>query len=104
MLGDKEAKPEIIDLAIKYNLMSQFTSFVAIEHKIVNPQKNLISSIFPVDLVKGMNFDKIFSSNRSVQLVELPKTATDYPLYFLVGLLCILLSMSIRFRLSYAKN
>ena len=104
MLGDKEAKPEIIDLAIKYNLMSQFTSFVAIEHKIVNPQKNLISSIFPVDLVKGMNFDKIFSSNRSVQLVELPKTATDYPLYFLMGLLCILLSMSIRFRLSYAKN
>ncbi|MDP7609875.1 MAG: LPXTG cell wall anchor domain-containing protein, partial [Candidatus Marinimicrobia bacterium] len=102
-LGDKEAKPEIIDLAIQYNLMSKFTSFVAVEHKIVNPKGEMLSSVFPTDLAKGLNFDKFFSKNTSIQLAELPQTATQYPLYVLIGLILISLSLLINIRYVFAK-
>ena len=102
-LGDKEAKPEIIDLAIQYNLMSKFTSFVAVEHKIVNPKGEMLSSVFPTDLAKGLNFDKFFSKNTSIQLAELPQTATQYPLYVLIGLIFISLSLLLNIRYAFAK-
>ena len=39
--GFTTGKQEIIDLSIKHNLMSKFTSFVAVEEKIVNPGGSL---------------------------------------------------------------
>jgi LPXTG-motif cell wall-anchored protein len=63
----------------------------------------MLSSVFPTDLAKGLNFDKIFSKNASIQLAELPQTATQYPLYVLIGLILISLSLLINIRYVFAK-
>jgi LPXTG-motif cell wall-anchored protein len=63
----------------------------------------MLSSVFPTDLAKGLNFDKFFSKNTSIQLAELPQTATQYPLYVLIGLIFISLSLLLNIRYAFAK-
>ena len=68
-LGEKSAKQKIIDLSIKHNLMSKFTSFVAVEEKIVNPGGNSILADVHVDLPEGWNYDSVFGSQLVISLM-----------------------------------
>jgi len=104
-LGEKNAKEDIIDIALEHNLISKFTSFVAVEHKIVNP--NIFASTVPVpiDMPEGWNYDKVFGEKYQVlkkppidpeirsTMVSLPKTATNMPQYIIFGIILILISM-----------
>ena len=112
-LGDKKVKDDIIKISIDHNLMSKFTSFVAVEDKIVNPNgKNVVANV-KVDLPDGWVYESIFgkkfakkkalpyskskaimASNDLVKNKAIPKTATNMPTYILLGLVSVLLSLS----------
>jgi Ca-activated chloride channel family protein len=60
--GDDAAKEEIANLAMTYKLMSQFTSFVAVEERIVaspdgGPPKTVV---VPVPLPESWDYDAVF--------------------------------------------
>ena len=74
----------ITDVALKYHLVSKFTSLVAVD---VTPsrikQNQLNTHAMPTNLAKGMQYDKVFG--------PMPQTATPALLHLLVGLLFILM-------------
>jgi LPXTG-motif cell wall-anchored protein len=88
--------------------MSKFTSFVAVEQKIVNPSGQSLASAIPNNLPDGWNFDKFFRlntknrSNSPITLAALPQTATNRPLYLLIGVM--LISLSVLMRFAHAKG
>ena len=118
-LGDGAAKNEVIKLSMKHNLMSKFTSFVAIEEKVVNPNGKSNLANIKIDLPEGWVYESVFgkkyvnkSKDRNINLLmadsamkskslninrKLPKTATNMPLVFMVGLLSIMLSFILHF-------
>ena len=123
-LGNSGSKQEIIDLSIKHNLMSKFTSFVAVEEKIVNPNGNSILSDVHVDLPEGWNYNSIFGSklvknNINTALKKhkdisksnnyekmLPKTGTDMPFQLLIGIIALISSFVMLFirKINVSKN
>ena len=60
------AKNNIIYLSLKHNLLTKFTSFVAVENKIVNPSGNSIVAAIPTDLPEGWNYNSVFGPNNIV--------------------------------------
>ena len=116
--NDLNIKQKIIDIALAHNLVSKFTSFVAVEHKIANPEGQIASIPISVDLPEGWDYDKIFgahskmvrkqSPKSKVKTLEisLPTTATNMPRYILLGLSLILLSiiLLIKPKVEYIKN
>ena len=123
-LGNRDSKQKIIDLSIKHNLMSKFTSFVAVEEKIVNPGGNSILADVHVDLPEGWNYDSVFGSqlvknnisnavnnykialNSNKHKVMLPKTATAMPFQLLIGIITLIGSFVILFirKINVSKN
>ena len=123
-LGYKDSKQKIIDLSIKHNLMSKFTSFVAVEEKIVNPGGNSMIADVHVDLPEGWDYNSVFGSrlvknniNKAVKNYKYasiskldkniyPKTATNMPYYLFISCFLFLLSFSIFLikRFNVSKN
>lgn len=59
-LGDNSKRKEIIDLAVDHHILTKFTSFLAIENRVVNPMSELISLAIPTDLPHGWDYDAVF--------------------------------------------
>ena len=101
-LGNVLIWKDIVDLALEHNLVTKFTSFVAVENRIINMPQDLVSLAVPTDLPAGWHYDKVLgqpnkpnirtaSSNGKVlrmasNTVSLPQTGTSYPLVFLFGM------------------
>ena len=117
-LGNPASKKKIIDLSIKHNIMSKFTSFIAVEERIVNPDGNSILADVHVDLPEGWNYNSIFGSKLVKTNIDkaindykvvlndkviLPKTATNMPFQFLLGFLFLIISFFIK-RFNVSKN
>lgn len=79
-LGNEEVKQKIIDLAIQHKLITRFTSFVAVEHKIVNPGGEAGLSTIPAELPEGWEYEKVFNDEGPVIVARLPQTASSAPL------------------------
>jgi Ca-activated chloride channel family protein len=88
-LGSIEVKQEIIDLALEHKLMTQFTSFVAVEQKIVNPEAQSRLDVIPSELPAGWDYEKVSGDKYSVHMAYLPQTASTAPLIALTGLVLI---------------
>ena len=115
---DQQVKQKVIDIALAHNLVSKFTSFVAVEHKIVNPTGNAIPVPIKVNLPEGWNYDKVFGAPREIMKNQapidimkknqfiLPKTGTNMPNYLIYGLILILFStwVLINPQIKYAKK
>lgn len=54
-----KTKTDIVQLALKYNLMTQFTSFVAVEERIVTRGGKTKTVVVPVELPEGVNRESI---------------------------------------------
>lgn len=52
-----EVKQEILDTALEYSLLTQYTSFVAIERRIINRTGDLNTAEQPQELPEGMNYE-----------------------------------------------
>jgi len=53
--GDDEYKPEIIELGLKYNLLTSYTSFIAIDNDIRNKEGNSTTVNQPLPLPEGVS-------------------------------------------------
>lgn len=71
-------REQIVDTALAYHLVSQYTSLVAVDVTPSRPlAETLASHAVPTHLPKGWEFDKVFGS--------LPRTATAAPLFLAMG-------------------
>jgi Ca-activated chloride channel family protein len=53
----EEVKQEILDTALAYSLLTQYTSFVAIERRVINETGDLNTAEQPQELPEGMNYE-----------------------------------------------
>jgi Ca-activated chloride channel family protein len=65
-ISDKSesVKRDIIDVGIKYNLMTNFTSFVAVEEKVVNEDGDSKRTEVPVELPEGTEREGYFGKEK----------------------------------------
>ncbi|HOW96339.1 MAG TPA: VIT domain-containing protein [Kiritimatiellia bacterium] len=57
---DKDVVEEITALALKHRLMSEYTSFVAVEEKIVNEDGHPVTIQVPVEMPEGVSYEGVF--------------------------------------------
>ncbi len=82
--NEKTIKEEIIEVALRHQLMSPYTSFVAVEEIISRPQgKSLNKNGIPNAIPQG----------QTLQTVPYPQTATPLWLHILLGLLAAIISV-----------
>lgn len=55
--------PEITDLGLKYRLMTQWTSFVAVEETIVNKDGKPTTVVQPVEIPEGVSYEGVFGKD-----------------------------------------
>lgn len=95
--------------ALAYDLVSSYTSLVAVDEEVVRPREEILASAqMPANLPQGWNYEKVFGTNgegggttlpqpdqlmRRINFtgtpldgLSLPKTATPATLHLLVGL------------------
>ncbi len=81
-------REQVIALAIAHRLMTNYTSFVAVDRTPArSADAQLALAELPTNLPEGWEYDKVFG--------ELPQGATDSRFALLTGLLCLLLAISI---------
>jgi len=70
-------KPEIVnqitELALKYRLMSKYTSFVAVEEKVRNVDGKLTTVQVPVEMPEGVSYEGVFGAD--MKLAEKVKSS-----------------------------
>ncbi len=74
-----EAKKDITDLGLAYNLVTQFTSFVAVEDKVVNKDGKTVTVPVPVEIPDGVSYEGIFGSEKKDYGMPVP--ASPAPSY-----------------------
>jgi Ca-activated chloride channel family protein len=62
--NDEVTRKKITNLGIEYNLLTEFTSFIAIDSEISNPTKNLTSVKQPLPLPQGVSNSAIGKSSK----------------------------------------
>ncbi len=83
----ESVKQLIIETALKYHLVSQYTSLVAVDVTPVRPNNQSIDSLtIPTHLPAGWEYNKIFDQ-------PFPATATDARLDFIIGFLLLLIAL-----------
>jgi hypothetical protein len=74
----EEVKTEVTELGLKYNLLTQFTSFIAVEEKIVNPGEEDLKQVKqPLPLPEGvensaLGFQLHISGMSNLQILDQP--------------------------------
>ena len=66
--NESEIKPTVTELGLKYNLMTAYTSFVAIDTKIRNKDGKLITVKQPLPLPQGVSDTAVGSSKRRMHV------------------------------------
>ncbi|MET0026753.1 MAG: marine proteobacterial sortase target protein [Candidatus Thiodiazotropha sp.] len=88
-LGQESRRQEVLAIALEHQLISPYTSLVAVEQQPSRPlEKSLTGGDIPVSLPHGWSATAVFGS--------LPQTATPAVLYQRIGLLLLLLGAVIR--------
>ena len=118
----EDLKNQIIQISKKYNVLSKFTSFIAIEDIISNNTGELLSGDVPIELPKNWEYNKVdkYDKNTSNSFKHaankqapkhynntprMPSTATNNPAYLLWGIILLLSSMIFLIvRQRYNKN
>lgn len=65
---DKRIKEEVIKLGVEFSLATQFTSFVAVEEKVVNENGKPRRVEVPVEMTDGVSYEGVFGENTSGEL------------------------------------
>lgn len=100
-----DLKNEIIEISKKYNVLSKFTSFIAVEDIITNNTGELLSGNVPLELPKNWEYRQAPQYDKNQQNTfkyanatnkyspSMPSTATNNPTYLLLGSLLFLCAM-----------
>lgn len=89
--GDEERaqwRQEVIAAAIRHNLVTRFTSLVAVEEKVVNPGGGASTVAVPTELPAGWQMDKVFGANPAGGTADLFLEALGAALV-IVGMLAV---------------
>ena len=62
---DATIKEQIVNTALEYRLMSPYTSFVAVEEKVINAGGRQRTLAVPVEMPEGVSYDGIFGESES---------------------------------------
>lgn len=65
-----DIKEKIVNCALEYRLMSQYTSFVAVEQRVVNVGGKQRTVDVPVEMPDGVSYDGIFGNKETEQLAK----------------------------------
>lgn len=87
-VDEETIKKQVTPIALKYGLMSKYTSFVAVEDKISRPQEEKLQTKEVANLIPNGN---TMLNNRSNSAY--PSTATNRDLYFILGLIFLFISL-----------
>ncbi len=88
--GQAEIRGSVIAHAIRYHLVTRFTSLVAVEQVVVNPGGQSNTAAVPTELPEGMQMDKVFGA---------PATGTADAFLEALGLALLLGSIAMLFLL-----
>ncbi len=55
-------KEEILGLGLRYRLLTQFTSFVAVEQKRITQDGKLVTVGVPVEMPEGVSYEGVFGA------------------------------------------
>ena len=58
--GDRATKEEVIDLALEFGIMTEYTSFVAVEKRVVNVGGKQRTVAVPIEMADGVSYEGIF--------------------------------------------
>ena len=108
-----DLKNQIIEISKKYNILSKFTSFIAIEDIISNNTGELLSGSVPIELPKNWEYKKVpqfdknqansfkYTSNnqqtKQYNRPVMPSTASNNPIFILFGSILLLSSLILLF-------
>ena len=82
--GEISTRQRVVDLALKHQIISPYTSLVAVEKQVARPSgEGLKGGMMPVNLPAGWHGEAVFG--------RLPQTASSAPLLLLIGGLSLLL-------------
>lgn len=73
-----QIKDQIVETALRYSLMSQYTSFVAVQQKIVNPGGASETVRVPIELGDGLNPEGFFGAEEGVVETAASNGGTGY--------------------------
>jgi len=93
--GQSEIRGSVIAHAIRYHLVTRFTSLVAVEQVVVNPSGQSNTSAVPTELPSGMQMNKVFGA---------PATGTADAFLEALGLALLLSSVAILFLLRATRR
>jgi hypothetical protein len=71
-----DIQAQIVATALEYRLMSQYTSFVAVEEKVVNIGGRMRMVDVPVEMPEGVSYEGIFGEKETEELAKLGKPVT----------------------------
>ncbi len=93
-IGQTEIRTSIITHAIRYRLVTKFTSLVAVEEVVVNPSGQSNKAAVPTELPEGMQMDKVFGA---------PATGTADAFFEALGFMLLCMGALAVFVLRWAR-
>jgi Ca-activated chloride channel family protein len=103
--SSEETKGRIIEIALAHQLVTRYTSLVAVDHAPARPAgTDLKTAAMPTNLPEGWNYDAVFGAQQGDAAIvgRLPQGATDSELEILTGLILLLLAAV--FWMIHARN
>jgi len=101
-----ETKGRIIEIALAHQLVTKYTSLVAVDHTPARPSgADLNAAAMPTNLPEGWNYEAVFGGQPTdVAIVgRLPQGATDSELKMLTGTITLLLA-ALLFWMTHARR
>jgi Ca-activated chloride channel family protein len=96
-MAHEQKRQSVVALALKHQLISPYTSLVAVEKRIARPhEKQLKGGMMPVNLPAGWQAESLFG--------RLPQTASPAPMAFMLGSLLLLIWALLYRRQGYGRS
>ena len=92
----EETRAKVVELALFHQLVTKYTSLVAIDHAPVRPESaGLRMAAMPTNLPEGWNYEAVFGPQQSDSAIvgRLPQGATDSELKLLTGLVLLIVAV-----------
>jgi Ca-activated chloride channel family protein len=73
--GDRATKEQVIDLALEFGIMTEYTSFVAVEKRVVNVGGKQRTVAVPIEMADGVSYEGIFGRPGELSAKSMPAPA-----------------------------
>jgi Ca-activated chloride channel family protein len=74
--SERATEEQIVDVALEFGIMTQFTSFVAVEKRIVNVGGKQRTVAVPVEMADGVSYEGVFGADKRAVAASMPAPQT----------------------------